>query len=76
MWLKEPTGDGSGELSGRSHKQIFEIALLVICAVLVAALKNDPIVSQDAEGNKSDTLYLILDKKSGEGLLQIAPDHS
>ena len=30
--------DGSGELSGRSHKQIFEIALLSLGAVLIAAL--------------------------------------
>ena len=30
--------DGSGELSGRSHKQIFEITLLILGAVLVAAL--------------------------------------
>ena len=43
---------------------------------IVAALKNDPIVSQDAEGNKSGALYLMPDKKSGEGLLQIAADHS
>ena len=32
---------------------------------IVAALKNNPIVSQGAEGNKSGTLYLITDKKSG-----------
>ena len=32
---------------------------------IVAALKNNPIVSQGTEGNKSGTLYLITDKKSG-----------